>query len=178
MAEGTPTPVPLCDCHGEPKLWHRDKRKTAGGTWVCAVKNRERCRAYSRAQGRVPADSPEYIEKLRAAKVGKPHPPDCAHCAVQRGELNAAWTAERVGYFGAHNRHRKALAGLPCACADDSCKGPLQSALKHDTPLDRLVGCVKTRMYFSPWSEDYMVLCQSHHRRYDMTPMTITMPAG
>lgn len=32
---------PTCACHGEPKRWHKDARKAAGGYWVCVVKKRE-----------------------------------------------------------------------------------------------------------------------------------------
>ena len=29
---------PLCECHGEPKKWHKDARKTAGGYWACLTR--------------------------------------------------------------------------------------------------------------------------------------------
>jgi len=36
----------LCNCHGEPMLFKKDRRYTAGGFHACAVANRERCRVY------------------------------------------------------------------------------------------------------------------------------------
>jgi hypothetical protein len=27
----------LCGCHGEPKVWKTDRRKTSGGYWRCPV---------------------------------------------------------------------------------------------------------------------------------------------
>lgn len=32
----------LCPCHGEPMQWWRDQRRSAGGSWRCAVKERNR----------------------------------------------------------------------------------------------------------------------------------------
>lgn len=37
---------PVCKCHGEPKLWHKDTRKRGGGHWQCAVKHRESSRRW------------------------------------------------------------------------------------------------------------------------------------
>lgn len=171
-----PTIVPLCDCHGEPKYWNRDKRKTAGGFWACTVKNREYNRKRSRAQGRVPFGSPEYLEKLSAAKRGRKHPPDCGHCLATSGENNVWWSGDDVGYGGTHQRHRKALEGQPCAMLDESCKGPLHAALSHDTDPSRL-RIDGRRIFYSVESDDYMMLCASHHRRYDQAhSRTVTMP--
>ena len=39
-----PRVAELCKCHGEPAYWHTDRRKPAGGYWICAVKGRERSR--------------------------------------------------------------------------------------------------------------------------------------
>lgn len=30
--------VPVCGCHGVPKRWKNDRRKPAGGSWVCTRK--------------------------------------------------------------------------------------------------------------------------------------------
>ena len=35
---------PRCECHGELMIWHRDKRKSAGGSWRCSVYNRDSAR--------------------------------------------------------------------------------------------------------------------------------------
>lgn len=44
---------PLCQCHGEPMYWHKDKTRSAGGRWRCAVKVRERAREHRQsAKGR------------------------------------------------------------------------------------------------------------------------------
>lgn len=37
-----PEPIaPLCDCHGEPKRWHKRAALPNGGYWECRVKHRE-----------------------------------------------------------------------------------------------------------------------------------------
>ena len=38
--------VPNCKCHGEPMLWQKHPRYTAGGYWHCRIKNRARLNAY------------------------------------------------------------------------------------------------------------------------------------
>ncbi len=42
---------PLCECHGEPMRWHMDMRRSAGGYWQCAEKQRESDRRYYEAIG-------------------------------------------------------------------------------------------------------------------------------
>lgn len=71
------------------------------------------------------------------------------------------------------------MSGMPCAFLDQTCKGPIQAALKHETDPSRLLGDIKVRMLYSTDSEDYMPLCSSHHKRYDLShSWTVTMPAA
>lgn len=81
------------------------------------------------------------------------------------GEKTPHWLGEDVGYGGIHKRAR---AGLPleCALADDTCRGRLEVALRHEAtgPLRR---DNQGRGWYSPVLEDYWRLCRSHHNRYD-----------
>ena len=31
----SPPTAPVCECHAEPMLWHKDPRRKAGGSWRC-----------------------------------------------------------------------------------------------------------------------------------------------
>lgn len=37
--------TPFCECHGEPMLWNKDVRYSAGGFWRCRPKDRARQQA-------------------------------------------------------------------------------------------------------------------------------------
>lgn len=161
-------PGPPCDCHGEPKVWNSAPAKKSGGYWICRVRARDRSRARSRARGATPFGSAEHHARLTARFRGKKHPPGCGHCARASGPGSWNWHGDSVTYPGSHQRHRKAIAGLPCAHADESCKGPIHAALRHETPVSRLLVDLKTRIVYTPDSEDYMPLCASHHQRYDV----------
>jgi hypothetical protein len=105
----------------------------------------------------------EHKAKIGAAQRGRPRP-------QTTGEGNGYFAGDRVGYDGAHKR----LSGrLPqeCAFADETCRGRIESALRHETPPERLVGAVGRHhgAHFSLHEEDYMSLCQNHHIRYDKT---------
>ncbi len=69
-----------------------------------------------------------------------------------------------MSYSQAHRLHRKTLAGGHCAHC-----GPLEVALKHDVPADRLL--VGTGRYagltYSPLTSDYELRCARHHRLSD-----------
>jgi len=69
-----------------------------------------------------------------------------------------------MSYAQAHRRHRLALAGGTCAHC-----GPLEVALKHDVPPERLlVGTGRDAgLVYSLDSRDYLVLCSHHHRLSD-----------
>lgn len=102
---------------------------------------------------------------------------------VMRPEVRAKATAAsravsyrgtEIGYRGAHDRARKVLP-KECARGDDTCKGPLQVAFRHDAPAEfvrvydgpneKFLGL---RYYVGPNVADgYMRLCASHHGRYD-----------
>lgn len=45
MATGNSSP-PRCPCHDEVMLWNKDARKTQGGIWKCAERNRAHQRKY------------------------------------------------------------------------------------------------------------------------------------
>ena len=87
--------------------------------------------------------------------------------AANRGERSHRWKGDDVGYFGAHYRHQRALAGQPCAHADENCGGRLECALRYDTPAE-LVKVDEADRRYSTRVEDYIRLCRSHHERYDI----------
>lgn len=99
--------------------------------------------------------------------TGRTFPPEhrARIAAAKRGERNQNWQGDNIGYRGAHNRVARALAGQPCAHADDTCHGRMEIALRHDTPSEFVkldpAGC------YSPRVEHYLRLCHSHHVRYD-----------
>ena len=43
---------PLCACHGEPSLWHTDRRRVSGGYWRCSVKRHEAASRYDASEKR------------------------------------------------------------------------------------------------------------------------------
>lgn len=163
MPKAITNPGPPCDCHGVPKLWNAAKSKPSGGSWLCRVRANERKTQQSRREGHLPFGSPEHLQRLHDAQVGRAHPPDCGHCLAQTGRP----LTEAPSYGGAHQRHRKALAHLPCAHADESCKGRIHCALRAETSPERLTYNAANKCWYSPRTEDYMPLCASHHRRYD-----------
>jgi hypothetical protein len=85
----------------------------------------------------------------------------------QARENGPSWSGDDVSYQGAHKRHQKVLAGRPCASQDGSCQGRLEIALNHATNEARLRLDSRARLLFSVDERDYLVLCVSHHRRYD-----------
>jgi hypothetical protein len=40
---------PVCECHGEPKMWSSHPRKPCGGGWRCSVQQRDRNAIYRAA---------------------------------------------------------------------------------------------------------------------------------
>lgn len=164
MPKPIANPGPPCDCHGVPKQWNARKDRPTGGYWMCRVRANERKAEFTRRSGHAPFGSEEHLQKQRDAHIGRAHPPDCGHCLAQTGRL----LTESPTYGGAHQRHRKALVGLPCAHADESCKGRLHSALRAEVPETSLTYDAPSKCWYSPNSEDYMPLCASHHRRYDV----------
>jgi len=98
--------------------------------------------------------SAETRAKMSAAKMG--HAPTIGQ-----------WKGEDVSYSGVH--YRAALV-LPtsCAYADDSCKGRLEIALRHDASAELIRDDDQRGWYYVGDPLDgYMRLCCSHHRRYD-----------
>ena len=107
--------------------------------------------------------SDEHKAKIGAAQRGRPR-------LYARGEANHVWVGDRAGYSAVHRRLHVRLP-KECAQADDTCRGRIESALRHETPPEYLVGAVGDHpgLHFSFREEDYMPLCQYHHLRYDKT---------
>lgn len=42
--------APLCECHGEPKVWRKDNSKKDGGSWACSEKRRISETRYGRSE--------------------------------------------------------------------------------------------------------------------------------
>jgi hypothetical protein len=132
--------------------------------------------------------SPETREKIAAAKRGKPRDqatrskisatltgrkddPETRTKKQERalrGSTSPTWVGESISYNGAHNRARLTLPTY-CNLADETCKGPLEVALRHDVPVERTrISPRGHRYFFGENSTDgYQRLCRSHHRRYD-----------
>jgi hypothetical protein len=101
----------------------------------------------------------------------------CGRLAGHRGQhLSEDECTRRLGYIdvwstynSTHKRHRRTLAPLTsCSMPDDTCSGRLEVALRHDAPIERLLGTTDDRRrFFSLDVADYLVLCANHHRRYD-----------
>lgn len=83
--------------------------------------------------------------------------------ASQAEDLSHLWRGQDVGYSGIHKRARAVLP-MECSLADDSCRGHLEVALRHDArgPIR-----VDGRGPYSPLVDDYWRLCRSHHNRCD-----------
>lgn len=132
--------------------------------------------------------SPETRAKISAAKRGRPR--DAATRAkisatltgrkdvpetrakkqerALRGATSPTWVGESISYNGAHNRARLTLPAQ-CSSEDETCKGPLEVALRQDAPPELTrISPRGHRYFFGENSADgYQRLCRSHHRRYD-----------
>ena len=83
------------------------------------------------------------------------------------GERHSGWRGDECSYNAAHNRAIHAHTGEPCSRKDGTCKGRLEVAFKHETPPEMTRIDPRTGCKYSPRPEHYMVLCRSHHTRYD-----------
>lgn len=93
---------------------------------------------------------------------------DPVELAKMSGERSPHWAGNDVGYTGVHRRAKAHLAGKPCAMEDDSCRGIMEVAFRHDAvPADRIRVDRLTGLRYSSRAEDYWRLCHSHHGRYD-----------
>jgi 5-methylcytosine-specific restriction endonuclease McrA len=110
--------------------------------------------------------SAEHRANIAAAKRGRVTPEDerRRHSATKRA-LNP-----EPGYWAWHFRLRTDLPREECAsCGKTGCL--LDAALLKSTPLDR----IRTDERGRRWSirlEDYVVLCRSCHKRYDLGSMS------
>lgn len=71
----------MCPCHGVPWRWNPDRRMTAGGRLICAVRARERQAVYARAKR---ASSVEYVVTQRRGKLRRLR----GQVLVQLGQLH------------------------------------------------------------------------------------------
>ena len=118
-------------------------------------------------------EDPAEREKQSAAGMGHPVSAETRAKigAAQLGDRNRNWKGDDAGYVAHHLRHRKVLPRV-CAHADDSCNGPLQAAFNHDTPPEFVKVDPGSGLLYSQRPEDYLRLCQSHHKRYDKRNQT------
>jgi hypothetical protein len=111
-----------------------------------------RAKISATTKGRSKSD--ETRARMSAAKMG--HEPSIGQ-----------WKGENVGYSGVHYRAGVALP-TECARADDSCKGRLETALRHDAPAHLVRDNDPRGLYYvGDPADGYMRLCRSHHVRYD-----------
>src|SRR5215204_1558230 len=76
--------------------------------------------------------------KISASLTGRVDPQDVRAKKKERamrGATSPTWVGEAVSYNGAHNRARLTLPAV-CAMADQTCKGRLEVALRHDAPSE------------------------------------------
>ena len=59
------TDTQLCDCHGTPMYWGKDRRYKRGGFWRCSVKHRRRVSVINRNRYR---DDPEFRAAIEERK--------------------------------------------------------------------------------------------------------------
>lgn len=122
-------------------------------------------RAKISATTRGRAKSTETRAKMSAAKMG--------HEGLS-GKTNGHWKGRDAGYSAVHTRAGLALPKA-CAHADHSCKGRLESALRHDAAPGLVRDADPRGLYFvGDPLVGYMRLCRSHHVRYDL----INAPEG
>ena len=83
--------------------------------------------------------------------------------AGRRGDSNHRWLGDLVGYDGAHERVKDALIGQPCLhCRSER---NVQSALIHGHGS---LYSERVRCWYSTDPHDYIPLCASCHKRYDL----------
>lgn len=82
------TDAPLCDCHGEPKVWHVGKGRPNGGNWRCRVKDALAAKRYRE----------RHPEKVKATSARR------NALRVTVGDVNAG------GYFGYASTPEQAAA--------------------------------------------------------------------
>lgn len=82
---------------------------------------------------------------------------------------NAKWQGETIAYRQAHARADSHLFRF-CYTADRTCRGRLDTAFRHDAPVEYIRFRKSSRpFYVGPNPEDgYWRLCRSHHQRYDL----------
>lgn len=106
--------------------------------------------------------TPETRARQSAAKLGKPK------SAETRARMSGPRRGTEIAYDTAHWRATRELP-LVCEMADETCKGRLDVAFRHDAPADLVkVDARFGRPYYTGnWRDGYRRLCRSHHVRYD-----------
>lgn len=104
--------------------------------------------------------TPKYGADVSARQAG-----ELNHSWGKVGELSHRWIGDDAGYGPMHYRARKLLIGQPCAHEDETCKGRLEVVFNHNTFKEFVR--VDVRGTFSTQVRDYLMMCTSHHRRYD-----------
>ena len=85
--------------------------------------------------------------------------------ALPRGEDNHNWKGDEITYATAHDRVRR-WRGPASECVLCSSSGPYQWAFDRENAKKRLV---ENGMPYSPDVNDYISLCVSCHRLYDLS---------
>lgn len=84
---------------------------------------------------------------------------------LPRGKDNVNWKGDEISYFTAHDRLRR-WRGPASECVHCSSSGPYQWAYDREKAKKRLV---EDGMPYSPDVNDYIPLCVSCHKRYDLS---------
>lgn len=106
---------------------------------------------------------------MHAARIRRHGDPDT--CIPQRdrnfprGEANHNWKGEDISYHTAHDRLRR-WRGPASECVRCSSSGPYQWAYDRENAKKRLV---EDGMPYSPDVNDYMPLCVSCHKFFDLS---------
>ena len=91
--------------------------------------------------------SEETKHKISESQKGKPHP-------NQRGENHGSWKGDNISYIGIHAYLGKWYKQLKIKCEHCDKRERLQFAKKHGREYTRNI-------------EDYLILCQWCHLKYD-----------
>ena len=136
-----------------------------------------RARMSAAQKGRI--ITPEHAGRIAAALRGKTIPAEVrakisaahlgrAKSAETRARMSGPRRGEEIGYSAAHWRATRELPRI-CETTDDTCRGRLDVAFRHDAPSDlvKIDANFGIPYYAGHWRDGYLRLCRSHHVRYD-----------
>lgn len=110
-----------------------------------------------------------YLCSMHAARIRRNGDPDTyihqRDRNLPRGEANHNWKGDGISYFTAHDRLRR-WRGPASECVRCSSSGPYQWAYDRENAKKRLV---ENGMPFSPDVNDYIPLCVSCHKLFDLS---------